>query len=519
MAAAPATARVSAPRAFIPSVQQQAVFDWIDNGRGNAVVEAVAGSGKTTTLVEAMKRMSGSVAMVAYNKKIADEISERLKQLNVKHARASTFHSAGFSAWRRVAPGVVVDDKKVFKILDAAKVDEKYIPVAARLVSLGKQHAIGFLTLLDDKATWNHLIEHHSIEDELPEDGEGMTVEKLIDTAISALRASNAQLKQTIDFDDMLYAPLIENARMWQNDWVLVDEAQDTNPARRALVKKMLKPGGRLIAVGDRHQAIYGFTGADNDALDLIRKEFSATELPLTVTYRCPQAVVEVAREYVSHIQAHPSAPQGAVQYILLEDFEQLKGAPKKGDAVLCRNTKPLIQLAYSLLRRRIPCHVEGRDIGKGLLALVGRWKRVKTAIELGAKLEDYASVQVQRAMSKGQETQAQSISDRVDTLLFIINEILPHDALVADVKSELNRLFDDSAPGDARDVTLSTIHKSKGREWSTVYWWGANRFQPSPFARQQWQQEQETNLMYVAATRSKGTLINVEVPFKKKGE
>lgn len=45
------------PRKFVPSPQQQAVFDWVESGRGNAFIEAVAGAGKTTTLIEACKRI------------------------------------------------------------------------------------------------------------------------------------------------------------------------------------------------------------------------------------------------------------------------------------------------------------------------------------------------------------------------------------------------------------------------------------------------------------------------------
>lgn len=94
-----------------------------------------------------------------------------------------------------------------------------------------------------------------------------------------------------IDFDDMVYLPLVFKLRLFPQDWVLIDEAQDTNPTRRALAARMLKPGGRVIAVGDPRQAIYGFTGADNDALEQIAAQFSCKRMPLTVSYRCPQAV------------------------------------------------------------------------------------------------------------------------------------------------------------------------------------------------------------------------------------
>jgi DNA helicase II / ATP-dependent DNA helicase PcrA len=79
------------------SAQQKALFNWIDNGVGSAFLQARAGCGKTTTLVGACARMTGHVALAAYNKKIADEINVKLKEAGVSNnsVRASTFHSVG----------------------------------------------------------------------------------------------------------------------------------------------------------------------------------------------------------------------------------------------------------------------------------------------------------------------------------------------------------------------------------------------------------------------------------------
>jgi superfamily I DNA/RNA helicase len=97
------------------SEQQQTIIDWVERGSGSAFVEAVAGAGKTTTLIEATKRMRGNVALCAFNKKIADEINERVKPLNLRGVKAGTFHSFGFGAWRNVAPRVRVDDQRKTK--------------------------------------------------------------------------------------------------------------------------------------------------------------------------------------------------------------------------------------------------------------------------------------------------------------------------------------------------------------------------------------------------------------------
>lgn len=520
-----------------PSPQQQDALDWAEHGSGSALVTAVAGSGKTTTLLKMLGRIpnNGSrfgttVAFCAYNKAIAVEIQGKVERAKaageiVASVRAGTFHSFGFGAWRRVAPQVKVDAKKMDTICETLGVPEAYRSFVKDAVSLAKQRAFGVLCSVNDASAWYDMIAHYDLEDALAGDGAealehlGMDdrVTEGLRWAYRALAASVKQDREVVDFDDMIYAPLVHNARVWQNDWVLVDEAQDTNPARRALAKKMLRPGGRFVAVGDPRQAIYGFTGADNDALELIKREFGCTELPLTVTYRCPKAVVRFAQQWVSHIEAAATAPEGAVLDMPEAIFQNLPATELGPDAaVLCRNTAPLVDLAFALIRRGIPCHVEGKDIGRGLLALAGKWK-VKTCEGLRTKLDQYLTRESARLLAKGQEQKAENLADRVQTLMVIMSG-LPAGATVADLRQSIEALFGDTPDGQpAENLTLSTVHKSKGREWPTVYLLGRARFMPSPYARQDWQLEQEENLIYVAATRAQERLVEVHLPPRQK--
>lgn len=495
------------------SPQQDDVFNWARNGKGSALVVSVAGSGKTTTLVELVTRLSGSVAFAAYNTKIASEIKAKIEARGVgSNVRAGTFHSFGLGAWRRVAPKVRVEEKKVINILRASEVPESYHAFVREAVSLAKQRAFGVLCPIESREAWLELVEHFDLRESLTDDV-GMDADQTLNDALDAAKKvfyKSAEMCTTeIDFDDMIFAPLYFNARMWQNDWVLIDEAQDTNPARRALAKKMLRPGGRLVAVGDPHQAIYGFTGADNDSLDIIRREFSCVELPLTVTYRCPKSVVSVARQWVSHIEAHESAPEGIVKMTTLPEWEKTWTELRNTDAVLCRNTKPLVQLAYSMIRKGIPCHVEGKDIGKGLMALANKWK-FRDLESLADRLSEYKVRETERLMAKGQEVKAEALADRIETLQVIIDS-LPSDSTSSDLYAQINKLFGDVAPGQpSPNLTLSTVHKSKGREWERVYLLGRSSYMPSRYARQEWQLEQEINLMYVAVTRAKAELTDV---------
>ena len=539
------------------------MVDWVRHGSGSLHLIARAGCGKTFTLVRGVVRAVvendlGEIALMAFNKSAANEFKDRLAVLasdtgderfsNWKHVEAGTVHSFGFRAVRKWAPGVQLDDKKVFGILDElaeaereqrmkdkgvrgmrAPVYEREAGPIRKLVSLAKQSAFGFITPLDDRHSWYELAIHHAVN-EMTDDA---TLDEVIEASIEVLRESVRRDKQFVDFDDMVLAPLIHNIRMWPKDWVLIDEAQDTNASRRALALKMLKPvTGRLIAVGDDRQAIYGFTGADSDALDLIAAELDSETLPLTVTYRCPKSVVAEANRLVPDLDAHESAPQGrvmnwdAIQEGRPGDF--VNGAPltearavhwfevghgvESNHVALCRNTKPLIETAYAMLAAGVGCRVEGREIGEGLIKLATRWKRVRTLGALADKLVEYKDREVQKWNAKGREDRAQGVEDKVDALFVIIDSLVRDGKTgIEDLTDWVRHLFGDTPNGEMPSVfTLSTIHKSKGREWDRVYLLYRAETLPSAWARKPWQLHQEENLEYVAITRSKGELVYV---------
>lgn len=488
---------------FKPSVYQQAFYDWITNGQGSAVIRAVAGSGKTTTLIQGLSLMGGRVFFGAYNKNIATEIQDRAPKRDGLFI--STMHAAGFGMVRRAFPTVKVDDNKCRTIFrDAAARYPHYVPfegAVLELVSLAKQAAfnVGGQTA---KNEWNNLIDHFSI-DCLGED------DLAINLARKVLAASISIDHQAVDYDDMIYSPLVHNMHTYTYDWVLVDEAQDTNAARRLLALKMLKRNGRLVAVGDEHQAIYGFTGADSNALQLIQTAVNAITLPLTVSYRCPKAVVAYAQRYVSHIQAADTAEEGEV---LLCKQAELITKCQVGDAILSRFNAPLISQAFAFVAKGIAVRVEGREIGEGLKRLARRWKS-KTFDALLKNLDQYEEREIAKAVQKEQTSKVTAIEDTVACLRVIIDRVVNLAAQPADAEgtpaelvcNEIDRIFG----ADVRKpcVLLSSIHKSKGREWHNVFWLQTG---PSKRAVKDWELEQENNLCYVAVTRAQKTLTLV---------
>src|SRR5690606_21762384 len=127
------------PNGFEPSPQQKIIFAWAKNGSGTAFIEAVAGSGNTTSWGEALKFMPASVAFTAYKKKIAQEIQQKTMKLAKQNLRVGTFHSFGFNAWRRIHRNIRVDDRnKRDMMVTYCEVPERFHSIVQRLVSLGK---------------------------------------------------------------------------------------------------------------------------------------------------------------------------------------------------------------------------------------------------------------------------------------------------------------------------------------------------------------------------------------------
>lgn len=488
--------------------QQRAFLDELRDGAGHIALVARAGCGKTSTILMgvdeyAAARPSAEILVLAYNKAIADEVKEKLTRAghnNWRTVQAATLHSMGFGLLKFVFKPTI-DDKKVRNMVRESNLPacQEYGAQVVDLVRYAKQAGVGFFPDLPVASVqvWHDLADHYDVNG--LDDTDQM--EAVVDAAQSIYRQSLADT-QTIDFDDMILLPLIKNLRVkFTKDLIFLDEAQDLSRARQALARKFLKPGtGRMVVVGDDRQAIYGFSGADAAALDNLTEQLGAERLPLSVTWRCPKAVVEVARGMVPDIEAAPGAPEGEVLRV-----EEVPGDLKVGDAVLCRNTAPLIDLAYRLIRNGVPAKVEGRAIGEGLKALALRW-RIKTIDALLTRLDDYQAREQSKALAKGNEQKAQEVEDRVQTLAGVCRACTEAGkVMVADVVQFIDDLF---ADGEERAVVLATYHRSKGREWDRVVLFEHAQRCPSKMAKQAWQKEQEANLAYVAVTRARQTLV-----------
>lgn len=463
------------------------------DGKRNAIVKAVAGSGKSTTLVGITQCLNWGVSslFLAFNRPIAEELKK-------KGVNARTFHSLVFSVVMKHKNQKNVAQTKLRDLVDANLTGNEarmYGRFATKLVGLARNAGIGCLEP-DTIDAWLDLIEHHDIE----LDNEAAKLERGIEIAQQLLQWSYES--PLVDFDDMLYLAVRDGLVLPKFDFILVDEAQDTNAIQRAILRKVMKPTSRLIAVGDPAQAIYGFRGADSNSMQLIAQEFDCVELPLTVSYRCPTSVVAYAHKWVQHIEPAPNAPEGEVRDI----GQGWNGKTfEAGDLVVCRTTKPLVSLAYHLIKMRVPAVIMGKEIGAGLISHIEKLNG--RGIEgLMEKLFEWSAREHEKAIAKKQESKAEAIIDKRDCILTLIDTLKETERTVPGLIRLIESLFSDKAAM----VTLATIHKSKGLEGERVFWLNASAC-PAAWAKQEWQQQQERNLCYVATTRAKSKLFLIE--------
>ena len=458
-----------------PSEYQVNIFEHIKNDKTNLVVEAVAGSGKTFTIVEALKYIprNKNVLFVAFNKHISEELSKRVP-MNVE---ASTLNAFGYRIMRNGGICAKINARKVknivwYKIYQEDNFSEyiKYLGAVLKLVSLFK--AFGITQPTQDDCVY--LADRYGIV---------IYDEKIYSIALQALEES-LRMVQIIDFDDQLLYPIHFQLPIPKYDYVFVDEAQDLNPIQIDLVRRASR--GMIVAVGDTHQAIYGFRGADPEAIKNITTTLNATTLPLSICYRCAKNIVYEAQKIVPTIEPAPTQLDGNIETIQVPKYRDIV---RDGDWVLCRTTAPLVAEALRMLRQKRRATVKGRQIGEALLSLAERVE----------DLDQYELEQIERL--KNNETALIELQDQIDTIRALL-EAYGREGL----KKGIEELFGEETTG----IMYCTIHRSKGLETDRIFLI-CPELLPHPKCTKDWQYEQEDNLHYIAITRAKVEFRYVE--------
>jgi hypothetical protein len=475
------------------SGEQKDIFVELRDGTGNFVVMARPGTGKTTVCEFGIPLAPEERGVyLVFMKKNQVEAQSRILDPRFD---IITFNAMGFRFvkmfWRNAKPDDEVEKYRTAVACGNDAPDE----ARAQVLKL-----VGFVK---NTYIWPSLAQVVEVADErgieLPDfEAAGWTVERLAECCLKVLELSKVRDSEgRISFNDQVWLPVVMGWVMPIYDIAILDEAQDCNAPQFAMVRKCVKPGGRIGAVGDDWQAIYYFRGALKDGMAIMIRELNAKVFPLTITRRCPKVVVRMMQALVPDFKSADDAPEGSFSEMALDN---LTGSVKVGDVILSRYNAPMMPIALQLLRKGIPARVEGRDIGAQLKAIVTRMN-ARSVPQFVSKLAAWVDRSIARSKnSKNAEAKLQLIQDQAATLEALADGV----ANVREISERIDRLFQNTDGDSVPAVILSSVHKAKGLEWNRVH------LLIETF-KQQTGEGEEARLFFVACTRTKQDLIFVK--------
>ena len=540
--------------AFEPTSAQRVIYNFVANGIGNGIIDAVAGAGKTTTLMGCVDYIPNikDVLYCAFNTSIRKEIQKKFQEKG-KTVAVKTIHSLGFQILRSFYQ-VKMDKEKYRRIIENKEFFESLVPEIDQLLDIHNflsvaqikalqerkkdltwdeknalNESAGFvkeatstilaindkfrLTLCEpDYASYKEMVDHFMLLDKGYSDEE-LNLYRVLHQKLLKEGNSIATSDKIIDYTDMLYLPtLLQLESKVQYGFVFVDECQDLSRAQLAIVKKYVRPGGRVLAVGDPYQSIYGFAGADSDSFENVRKAFDCQPLLLTDCFRCPQSVIKLAQTIRSDIKGFKT--EAGITRFLENRF--VLETLRPGDLVICRHRLPLLSLAMKLVNRDIRIHLHPDEVQE----FIGDYKKYFRPSELLKILTEESIEQFLSVVRDRNVKQIQKECDNVDAILReikikeetqLLKESLEFflkkfkewqlntiNSIFLRLKELMSYLGEDA-------IKISTIHRAKGLEEKRVFILEYNKL---PVKRiLPWENIQERNLHYVAVTRPQSEL------------
>lgn len=358
----------------------------ISHGTGPMLVLAGPGSGKTTVIIQRIRRLTEKmgvspyrILVITFTKAAAEQMKTRYAALQGKTGvMFGTFHSIFFRILRQACgyslEQVLSEDERrntMQKLVTEARISvqdqEEYIQQFFSQYSLMKNQ-------LQD------------VSDFVPE---GLPKDEFV--ALSKKFDGWKRRNEKIDFDDMLtecYDVLSQDEKVrkaWQDrfDYILVDEFQDVNRAQYACLQMLAAPKNNLFVVGDDDQSIYGFRGASPSFMLDFPKDFPGTEkVFLDVNYRCSGRIIRLASQVIGtnmsryeknikgdrdlgeRINVFVAKDSGEEAELIAQKIARLleEGMPIEEIAVIFRTNIQGGAFARALFRRGIPYYL--RDGG-----------------------------------------------------------------------------------------------------------------------------------------------------------
>lgn len=466
-----------------PTDEQIEILDHVENSDENLIINALAGTGKTTTLtmVEAVSPQR-PILCLAFNTRVAKEMAQKLPE----SADVRTFNSLGSRCWyAHIGKASKVDTKKTsdhFKEIvngmrnatDRSIAWDHYWEVS-QAVAMAK--ALGYVPE-GRFPNARRLLTTEQFYDSLDAEA-SPTLRRLVDDVL--VKSIAAAFKGLIDFNDQIYMPALFGTTFPRYPLVMVDEAQDLNPTNHALLDHLCR--GRVIAVGDPWQSIYGFRGAVQDGMAKLQAKWAMGEKTISVSFRCPRAIVENVRWRVPHYKwVKDGGHVEHLEHLAIDDVPD-------STAIICRNNAPLFKLALKLLAAGRSVHVAGSDIGPRIINLLKKLGHEDIDREgVFELIEHWEGTQLEKSKAPA------NIHDLAECMRVFASTGANLGQAVAYAEDVLRK---------EGALKLLTGHKAKGLEWDTVYHLDSHLIRDKD-------DEQEKNLRYVINTRAKDTLYEI---------
>ena len=422
-----------------PTDQQQAICKRVRSG-DRLFIEAYAGCGKTTTLKLAAPGTAPGLA-IAFNKRAATQLSQAL----TSSWKCSTFNALGMQVIFRSGIKPKLREDKLLTLAEDMGIPRKAtrdtvaVARAARIFGIvprvkGVPRISGLTP--DNEESWKDAM----VFAQAPE------ADLEIARALLVRSIKTAFAEGLIDFDDQIYLSALFLGSWPTYPTVMVDEAQDLAPLNIRQLERLRASDAQLIAVGDRHQSIYGWRGAQDNAVDYLAERFGLSTAPLSITFRCPKNVVARWTEDIPGFAAAPDNPHGEIH--TLDELPDLE----YDHVVLSSSNAPLLRMALPLALEGRPVRFVGRDF---IPSIAWLHKAADGCLDSAMRI---ISARISKLEALGGDAAPQREIKEIYRLL--------HETFGA---ADLIRRAEAILTGKS-GPTFSTIYRAKGLEWPTVH-------------------------------------------------
>ena len=491
---------------FTFSKEQNDIFDFCKYGIQNLIVQAVAGAGKTTTLVECANQIDNDkkILLLAHNRSTRDTLRGRIG--NRENVKVYTLHGL---AWR------IFNEHFGFSPIINEDKYRNYVNQNIDIITGNEYQALNRASKMMYKANIFDLINkaRHNLKQSEKEISKlakkKYGIRLIADEAkvVSEILKWGSQHTEEVDYQDLLWFPSEFGyfTKRYLSDIIMLDEAQDASIAQQDVISRCFKRNTRLFAFGDKDQTINSWCGSDTEAFEHLKDSSTfrrdAKELPLTTNYRCGTKIIEYAKKYTdNNIHAREGAQDGEVR------FNVSMSELVNGDMVLCRNTSPLMEVYRRGVSQGQKMYFRGEELGRNL--------KICADCAYGDTIIEIINSMKKRLIATWDfltneydlDPRETSTDSRIVSLLDTIKtmENLPK---TVETRADLEKFIKDIFSDEGKDgIQLSTIHRAKGLEADNVFIICPSLI-PSRLSTMDWEIEEEKHLQYVMCTRPKNRL------------